>query len=380
MIGPVEGGANEAAGALKITIFSEFWPRRGGIPRSTDVLAEALTRQGHDVAILTSSGLGPHEERVWPYEVVRAPSKHRMIEVVRQSDVVHCQGVSTLFVLAALAGGHRPILTHHLHSAICPAGSAWSPTGDCTAGPRSAGPCLACPRHSAGGRLDMARWRTSVHLARSNVCPSHYLESRLGLPRSTTIYNPVHPQTFVHEAPLGPGEHGLIAFAGRPDPVKGLDVLFRALALLPDARLKVMGADTERPELEEQARSSGVFNRVELVGTNNIDRVVELYATVAVACVPSLWQEPFGYAAAESMASGRAVVATPSGALPELLAEGRGFLAAGFTPADLALALRAALEDPTGKAEAEKRARNFAKAYFHPGVVADQYLEAYRGP
>ena len=225
----------------------------------------------------------------------------------------------------------------------------------------------------------MGRWRIGVHLARSNICPSHYLEGRLGLPRSTTIYNPVHSQAFVQERSLGPGEHGLIAFAGRPDPVKGLGVLFRALALLPDARLKVMGADTERPELEEQARNSGVSNRVELIGTKGIDRVVELYASAAVACVPSLWQEPFGYAAAEPMAVGRAVVATPSGALPELLAEGRGFVAAGFTPDDLALALRAALEDPAEKAETEKRARVFAKSCFDPDVVADQYLEVYRG-
>ena len=54
----------------------------------------------------------------------------------------------------------------------------------------------------------------------------------------------------------------------------------------------------------------------------------ELYADAAVVCVPSAWQEPFGYAAAEAMAMGRAVVATPSGALPELLADGRGFVAA----------------------------------------------------
>ena len=141
-----------------------------------------------------------------------------------------------------------------------------------------------------------------------------------------------------------------------------------------------MGADTERPGLEEQARSSGVSNRVELVGTNCIDRVVELYASAAVACVPSLWQEPFGYAAAEPMAAGRAVVATPSGALPELLAEGRGFVAAGFTPNDLALALRAALEDPAGRAETENHASVFAKSCFDPNVVAGQYLKAYQGP
>jgi len=80
------------------------------------------------------------------------------------------------------------------------------------------------------------------------------------------------------------------------------------------------------------------------------------------------------------LCGGRAVVATPSGALPELLADGRGFVAAGFTPNDLALALRAALEDPAGKAETEKRARSFAEFYFDPDVVAGQYLEAYRGP
>ena len=61
-----------------------------------------------------------------------------------------------------------------------------------------------------------------------------------------------------------------------------------------------------------------------------------LYADAAVVCVPSAWQEPFGYAAAEAMAMGRAVVATPSGALRELLGDGRGFVAAAPTSDALA--------------------------------------------
>ena len=47
--------------------------------------------------------------------------------------------------------------------------------------------------------------RACDHLARANVCVSHYLSQRLGLPHSVTIYNPVDQRAFLG-GDLGPAK------------------------------------------------------------------------------------------------------------------------------------------------------------------------------
>jgi glycosyltransferase involved in cell wall biosynthesis len=126
------------------------------------------------------------------------------------------------------------------------------------------------------------------------------------------------------------------------------------------------------------AAEIGVDERTAFLGAKSFDELGELYEGATVACVPSAWQEPFGYAAAEAMAMGRAVVATPSGALPELLADGRGFLAAASTPEALAGALRKALEDGSRRRIAERKAREFALTDLSIERVGPQYEALYR--
>ena len=114
---------------------------------------------------------------------------------------------------------------------------------------------------------------------------------------------------------------------------KGLDVLLHAVSMLPGVRLRIAGDGPMRSEWQRLADEIGVGGRAEFLGAMSLGELGGLYADAAVVCVPSAWQEPFGYAAAEAMAMGRAVVATPSGALPELLGDDRGFIAAAPTPA-----------------------------------------------
>jgi len=185
------------------------------------------------------------------------------------------------------------------------------------------------------------------------------MERRLNLPRTTTIHNPV-PSISSIGTKGDPANTDLIAFAGRFVAEKGLDLLLHALVKLPGIRLEVAGDGPLAKDWRELARRVGIADRVKFLGAQSLEGVTTLYRSAAVVCMPSLWQEPFGYAAAEAMALGRAVVATPSGALPELLADGRGFVAAAPTPGALAATLKAVLTDGDRRRSAEVKARDFA--------------------
>ena len=39
----------------------------------------------------------------------------------------------------------------------------------------------------------------------------------------------------------------------------------------------------------------------------------------SIIIIPSLWQEPFGLVAAEAMSNGMAIIASNSGAIPEII-------------------------------------------------------------
>ena len=353
-----------------------FPPAVGGMERFAEQLSGWLSARGHEVTVVTQTAAEPDADRDRTYRVVREPSPGVLGRSFREAEAVQVNGLSSRAVAAAVAAGRRPVTTHAGHQAICPAGLAWSERGDCRAGP-APGPCGACPRRGPVGMVGVALHRGAARISRSNVCVSRYLERRLALPRGAVIYNPVPDKALASRGPTV-GEDGLIAFAGRLVAEKGLHILLRALPRLPDARLEIAGDGPFRRSAEQLAGTLRVADRVRFRGALPFEGIAELYARASVVCVPSAWNEPFGYAAAEAMAMGRPVVATSKGALRELLGGGRGFLAGRPDPPALATALEAALEDPKSRREAGERAAKFADRELGLEVIGSRYEVLYR--
>jgi glycosyltransferase involved in cell wall biosynthesis len=96
-------------------------------------------------------------------------------------------------------------------------------------------------------------------------------------------------------------------------------------------------------------------------------RLAVLLAESAVAVVTPAWEEPFGLVAIEAMACGTPVAALARGALPEIVVDGTGALAAGDDPGDLAAAIEQSLACDRGAVREHVR-RNFS---------ADQMVSGY---
>jgi GT2 family glycosyltransferase len=108
-----------------------------------------------------------------------------------------------------------------------------------------------------------------------------------------------------------------------------------------DWSLEVAGDGPQRASLQARARRLGISDRVRFAGHVG-DRLPEFYRRLDVVAIPSLptrnWVEQFGRVAVEAMASGVPVVASHSGALPDVVA-GAGLLVSPGDPG----ALRAAI-------------------------------------
>jgi glycosyltransferase involved in cell wall biosynthesis/GT2 family glycosyltransferase len=171
-----------------------------------------------------------------------------------------------------------------------------------------------------------------------------------------------------------------VGYAGRLVAHKGVDVLLEAVAGMPGATLRVAGDGPMAGALRERAERPDLAGRVVFLGAVQNEELASFYASLDVLAVPSLttatWVEQFGRVAVEGMAAGVPVVASDSGALPDVVGEA-GLLVA---PGD-AMVLRAALKevlDDTELAE-ELRRRGLRRAAESDWKsVAERYIAMYR--
>lgn len=143
---------------------------------------------------------------------------------------------------------------------------------------------------------------------------------------------------------LSPNEHVRFVALGRLEPRKGFDIAVEALARVERADLTIVGEGEERSRLEQLARRLGVENRVHFAGFASDVRAHVARGHLGLSSSRS---EGLGIALLETMATGRAVVALPTGGIPEIVDDGStGWLAKGHGPAALASVMNAAIEAP----------------------------------
>jgi D-inositol-3-phosphate glycosyltransferase len=172
---------------------------------------------------------------------------------------------------------------------------------------------------------------------------------------------------------LGLGDHPVLLFAGRIQPLKGLTVAIAALAELsdrhPDAVLVVVGGRSGVGGEQEMAAAQGLIDlhgladRVRFVPPQPHHMLSTYYRAADVCIVPSR-SESFGLVALEASACGTPVVAAAVGGLRTLVDDGvTGFLVDTRDPADYAAAVGTLLDDPALAAKiaeaGAERARGF---------------------
>lgn len=163
---------------------------------------------------------------------------------------------------------------------------------------------------------------------------------------------------------------------------KGHDVALAAFARVRasmpalEARLQLAGAGPEEAALRARARKLGIDGDVEFLGS--VADVSALLAGCAFTVLPSL-TEGMPNAVLESLAHGRAVVASAVGGIPEILEHGGGVLVPPGDPEALADAMRALLVDPAMTARLGAEGRALVNDLFGMERMVQDALRLYQG-
>ena len=178
-------------------------------------------------------------------------------------------------------------------------------------------------------------------------------------------------------APRVPGS--IVAVASADSPVKGIPTLLRAFAKLAterDVSLTVVGKPAPGGPTEKLIGELSLGDRVRFVTGISDDQLAELVARTELAVVPSLY-EGFSLPAVEHMASGTPLVASRTGALPEVVGDAALLVSPG-DPEELAAALRRLQDSPAERERLSAAALDRVQQRFAWPAVAKATVAEYR--
>ena len=182
----------------------------------------------------------------------------------------------------------------------------------------------------------------------------------------------------------------MILFVGRIEPLKGVDTLLRAMALLAyecptwvkQLCVAIIGGDPNTSENEEMERLKairaelGITDLVTFLGAHDQDKLHHYYSAAQMVIMPSHY-ESFGMVALEAMACGTPVIASEVGGLAYLVRDGQtGFHVPDRDPVALASAIARLAQDPALRQRLGRQAHQYAQNYSWE-CIADHILALY---
>jgi D-inositol-3-phosphate glycosyltransferase len=182
---------------------------------------------------------------------------------------------------------------------------------------------------------------------------------------------------------LGFEDEKIVLFVGRIEPLKGVDILINAAAMLEsdvECSVLIVGGDESSKarvdELQHLASGLGIGHRVAFVGAVDHDKLPLFYNAADVCVVPSHY-ESFGLVAVEAMACGVPVVASRVGGLTGTVKDGEtGYLIPWLCPEPFAERIEMLLENENLRRSLGEVARDAVSRYGWD-KVAERVLEVY---
>jgi spore coat protein SA len=177
---------------------------------------------------------------------------------------------------------------------------------------------------------------------------ARYPEAR----NATVLYNGADDSVFYPARPEN--NTPVILFASRLVPEKGVHIFLEAMRTLHAENIAARGIVIGAAHFASNTKSEYIEN-LHRTAPANVEfhdycvgkELAQEFRQADAFCFPPIWQEPFGLVNVEAMASGLPVVATRSGGMPEIFAEGGALLVQQNSVPELADALRNLILNPS---------------------------------
>ena len=165
-------------------------------------------------------------------------------------------------------------------------------------------------------------------------------------------------------------------------PDKGFDDLLAAARLViarnPEAYFVMVGEGADRQRYIRETAELGLQDHIAWTGILPDPLKMGVFSAADVVCQVSRWEEGFGYVIAEAMASGKPLVGTRVGAIPELVHHGEtGFLVDRRDPSAIAERILELLADRDLRCRMGRAGREFAFRNFDANVNIAEFLNLY---
>ncbi len=376
-----------------LMIATSYLPAIGGLEQALQNLSKELIRHGHKVVIVserkpltlpvrecidgvmvyrfpfTTSGISWKGSLSYPIVSLWVSKQLNKLVKKHKIDVIHLQGVSrnadyglrlSRWTGIPLVGAFHGVDVSSLSDQMIPK------------------PLRSWQRRWVEAIIHEASWLTacSQSLAR---------QITKAVPSASHKLSIIHNGVNIDEFLLTNESHGsnTILLIGRLNHKKGIDVALHALALLkrenlmPPPLLTLVGDGPERSNILRLIRELGIDDTVRWLGAiTNRSQVAHLYATSRLVVVPSR-EEPFGIVCLEALASGRHIVASRTGGIPEIIREGiDGLLVEPEDPVALARAISQIWKEEVSLATpSDLRQQASMFSWYN---VSQKYLELYQ--
>lgn len=390
--------------SLRIATLTTFYPpyNFGGDGIDVQRTARMLARLGHQVTVIhdtdayrsLTGGEPPPAAADPDVEVIALrssaprwstllthqlghPVAHRealdALDRSRAFDVVLFNNMSLVGGPGLFGFGHDAVRLYvaHEHWLVCESHVLWRHNREACTG-RECIRCVLAHRRPPQlwrytGALSRALAQVHAFVARSEFSRAKHVEFGFPRPMDVIPYGVPMP-----DAPYdGPSPHPrpYFFFAGRLEPIKGIEDVIDACLGADGPDLVIAGEGTSGPAL--RARAAG-HPRIHFVGRLTAERLAPYYRHAVASVMSSKGFETFGMVAIEALAQGTPVVARRLGPLPELI----GATAGGVTfetVDELRACLARYAADPSAARAQGERGRRAARDLYSPEHVTAQF-------
>jgi glycosyltransferase involved in cell wall biosynthesis len=376
---------------MRILMAHSFYRVRGGEDTFVERQVDLLRTAGNEVRLEARSNADLPDAVTTALQMTLGTREHRRIDraIERfQPDVIHVHNPYPSFGpsihLAARRAGVPLVQTVHNARLRCPNGLMFTEGAQCRrceGGAYQNAVLHRCfPSRAQAATYASALWTHRFALRTDDrvdtfIAPSRFVQGRLadwGISADRVAL--VRHFTVGSEAPPDVGLAGL--YIGRLSAEKGVDVLLRALAALDDPPFEVVGDGPDEVTLRGLAAALGL-ERTRFLGRLDGDGVISALERARYVVMPSRSEETAGLAGLEAMGWGRPLVATALGALPELVADGRGRSCPAGVVAPLAEAMGGYVADSFSAQADGARAWAFVRDECSPGRHIASLIDAY---